>query len=103
MNEEEQYRNKEFIRFMNWIKENNALIENICGHDKDRMTMIGFRNIMSILHKESLYIPMFMFLMTYSDLEYVRLSINQMFIEMFIREWQTNKDTIYDELYDSLS
>lgn len=102
MNKKEEYRSKEFIRFIKWVKENNSVWEIICGHNKEEMTMTGFSTIMSNLQKESLYIPMYVFLTAYKDVEYVRLSIDQMFIEMFAKEWERNKSRIFDELYENL-
>lgn len=102
MSKKEEYRNEEFIRFIKWVKENNSLWEIICGHNRDEMTMQGFSTIMSKLQKESLYIPMYVFLTAYKDIEFVRLSIDQMFIEMFADEWKRSKSRIFDELYENL-
>jgi hypothetical protein len=102
MDKKEAYRNKEFLRFMKWVKENNSLWETICGHNKEEMTMVTFRRVMSELQKESFYIPMYVFLTAYKDVEYVRLSIEQMFIAMFANEWERNESRIFDELYENL-
>lgn len=76
----------EYTRTLKWIRENTLQWEMICGHKKNEMTMGGCRVIMKMLQEESLYIAMFVFITAYSDTGFVRDTLYEMFMEMFIKE-----------------
>lgn len=67
------------------------------------MTMTGFRSVMIKLQKESFYIPMYVFLTVYKNLEYVGAARDVMFLELFIKECRTNGTDIFKEFYQILN
>lgn len=102
MSKKEQCANREFVRVLKWISQNNELWSIICGNCKEELTFDGFRAIMCKLQKESLYIPMYVFLTAYKDLSFVKTAAETMFTTMFIKEWRNVGTEVFREMYQAL-
>lgn len=102
MGKNEKETNREFVRFLKWVRQNNELWGIICGKSKEEMTFDGFRTIMLRLQEESLYIPMYVFLTVYKDVSFVKSATEVMFTGMFTKEWRAIGTDVFKDLYHAL-